>query len=111
MAGRLDGRVAFITGAGSGIGRACCLRFAEEGAAVCAADLNLEAAAETVRQIEATGGRALAHELDTTDEGATEAAVMRCAAELGGLDVSVAAAGILVPQPGSDRRRSEPLPT
>ena len=60
MAGRLEGKSAVITGGGSGIGRACALRFAEEGATVCVADLDATAAAETARRVEATGRKALA---------------------------------------------------
>lgn len=94
MSGRLAGKVALITGGGSGIGRACALRFAQEGALVCAADLNLEGAAETVRQVEAAGGKALAVPVDTSDEAANEAMVARCVEAFGALDVLVAAAGI-----------------
>src|SRR5947209_12089696 len=94
MAGRLDGKVALITGGGSGIGRACAVRFAAEGAAVCAADLNLEGAAETAHTIEAAGGRALALQLDTTNEQACLAAVERCVEAFGAVDLAVAAAGI-----------------
>lgn len=61
---KLENRVAVITGAGSGIGRASALEFAREGARVVVADLNLAGALETVRQIEAGGGQALAVETD-----------------------------------------------
>lgn len=61
---KLENRVAVITGAGSGIGRASALEFAREGARVVVADLNLAGALETVRQIEADGGQALAVETD-----------------------------------------------
>jgi NAD(P)-dependent dehydrogenase (short-subunit alcohol dehydrogenase family) len=70
MAGKLEGRVAWITGGASGIGRATALRFAEEGAAVAVADYNLAGAEETVRTIEAAGGKAIAQRLDVTDEAA-----------------------------------------
>ena len=102
MGGRLEGKIAIITGGGSGIGRACAVRFAEEGAQVCAADLKLEGAAETVNQIEAAGGRALAVQVDTTDEAANEAMVARCVEAFGGVDCLVAAAGI-----GSARPRDQ----
>jgi NAD(P)-dependent dehydrogenase (short-subunit alcohol dehydrogenase family) len=103
MAGRLDGRVALVTGGGSGIGRACALRFAGEGAPVCVADLSLEGAAATAHAIEQAGGRALAISVDTTDEPATEAMVERCVEAFGGIDVLVAAAGILAPWPATER--------
>ncbi|HTE85145.1 MAG TPA: SDR family NAD(P)-dependent oxidoreductase [Dehalococcoidia bacterium] len=106
MPGQLDGKVALITGGGSGIGRACALRFAREGARVCSADLNLEAAAETVRQVERGGGAAQAVQVDTTDEQATEAMVQRCVEAFGAVDVLVAAAGILAPRPGQDSHKA-----
>jgi len=99
MAGRLADRVALITGGGSGIGRACALRFAQEGARVCVADLAAAGAAETARQVEALGQQAVGVQVDTTDEASTAAMVERCVAALGGVDVLIAAAGV-----GSPRR-------
>lgn len=107
MAGRLEGRVALITGGGSGIGRACAVRFAAEGAAVCAADLNLEGAAETVHTIEAASGKALALQVDTTDEAACDAMVARCVEAFGAVDVLVAAAGISSANPA--RTAAQPV--
>jgi NAD(P)-dependent dehydrogenase (short-subunit alcohol dehydrogenase family) len=109
MAGRLAGKIAIITGGGSGIGRACALRFAAEGAAVCVADLNLEGAADTVRQIEAADGRAVAVQTDTADEAATEAMVERCVAAFGAVDLLVAAAGISGARP-SQPPQPDPFP-
>lgn len=95
MAGKLEGRVAWITGGGSGIGRATALRFAEEGAAVAVADFNLQGAEETARLIEAAGGKAVAQRLDVTDEEAVEAAASEVVSRLGKLDACLAAAGVL----------------
>jgi len=103
VAGRLDGKVAVITGGGSGIGRACAVRFAQEGAAVCVADLKLEGAAETAHGIEAAGGKAIAVELDTSDEAANHAMVKRCVEAFGGVDAAVAAAGIGTARPASEQ--------
>src|SRR5207244_13466911 len=69
MAGRLAGRVAFITGSGMGIGREAAVLFAEEGAGVVVADIDAKAAKETVALVERRGGRAPA----PTGDGAIEA--------------------------------------
>jgi NAD(P)-dependent dehydrogenase (short-subunit alcohol dehydrogenase family) len=94
MAGKLDGRVAFITGAGSGIGRAAAELFAAEGAAVAVVDLNGEAAEETVAKVVAEGGRAVALTANVAVAGEVEAAVARAVEELGGLDVLYNNAGV-----------------
>jgi NAD(P)-dependent dehydrogenase (short-subunit alcohol dehydrogenase family) len=64
---KLNDRVAVITGAASGIGRACAIEFAKEGARVVLADVNLPGAMETVRVIESAGGVAHAVETDVAD--------------------------------------------
>ena len=106
MADRLPGKVAIITGGASGIGRACALRFAQEGARVCVADVNLDQAAETVHAVEAAGGSAVAVQTDTTDEAANEAMVARCVEAFGAVDILVAAAGIGAARQAADQ--SEP---
>ncbi|HTI56690.1 MAG TPA: SDR family NAD(P)-dependent oxidoreductase [Verrucomicrobiae bacterium] len=99
MAGRLAGKIAVITGGGSGIGRACALRFAQEGAKVCVADRDQAAAKDTARRVEAEGQRALALRTDTTDEAANDAMVAACVEAFGGVDVLVAAAGVASVRP------------
>ena len=92
--GKLDGRVAIVTGAASGIGRGIAEAFAEEGAAVAVADRN-EAGARTVAEgITGRGGRAVAIGVDVTDEGLVAGMVERTLAELGGIQILVNNAGI-----------------
>jgi len=102
MAARLAGKVAVITGGGSGIGRACALRFSAEGAKVCVADLDLPKAAETARLVDAAGGGAIAVQVDTTDEAANDRMVARCVEAFGSVNVLVAAAGVGSPRMAED---------
>lgn len=92
--GKLEGKVALITGAGSGIGRASALRFAADGAAVMCVDLDLEGAQHTAAQVAERGGSASALVLDVSDKAAVEASLQKTVSELGGLDVIFNNAGI-----------------
>jgi NAD(P)-dependent dehydrogenase (short-subunit alcohol dehydrogenase family) len=91
---RFRDRVVFVTGAGSGIGRATALRFAAEGAHVFAVDVNREGVDETVARIAGAGGSAEGTVCDVADLQAVEEAVARAVAAFGGLDVLVNAAGV-----------------
>ena len=94
-AGRLAGRVAIVTGGGSGIGRAVALRFAAEGAAVLVADVAGANADTVAAEVAAAGGRALGMAVDVTDLEQVTTMVNRAVSAFGGVDVLMAAAGVL----------------
>ncbi|MEU1526882.1 mycofactocin-coupled SDR family oxidoreductase [Nocardia rhamnosiphila] len=110
--GRVSGKVALVTGAARGIGRAQAVRLAEEGADIVALDLcgpvetvvippaTPEDLEQTVRAVEKTGARVVAATADVRDGAALRAAADRAVDELGGLDVVCATAGITSSAPG-----------
>jgi SDR family mycofactocin-dependent oxidoreductase len=111
MAGKLEGKVAFITGAGRGQGRSHAIRLAEEGADIIAVDIGrdydtvgygmatAEDLAETVKAVEALDRRIVATQADVRDAAALKAAVDDGVAQLGHLDIVSANAGICTVQP------------
>src|SRR5215467_4934165 len=94
--GKLDGRVAFVTGAGRGIGAATALRLAEEGAQVILADIDLEGCEQVAAEIaQVTSSHALAVACNVADHDAVEAAVAQGIDHFGRLDILVNNAGVL----------------
>lgn len=91
---RLDGRVAFVTGAGGGLGEGICTSLASAGAAVACADVDVDRAETIALRVADGGGRALPLQVDVTDSAALEAAVQRTITELGGVDILVNNAAI-----------------
>lgn len=97
----LKDKTAIITGSGSGVGRASALRFAAEGANVVCADRDLEAVKETVRQIEAAGGAAIAQECDVSAEPDVVATIEAAVGAYGSLDIIFNNVGIPTPRLGA----------
>src|SRR5699024_12566617 len=83
---RMDGRVAVISGAGAGIGRATALRLAAEGAAILALDLDSGSAERTAESVRDTGRAAVAAGVDVRDRPRLDAVIAAGAAELGAID-------------------------
>jgi NAD(P)-dependent dehydrogenase (short-subunit alcohol dehydrogenase family) len=93
--GRLDNKVAVVTGSASGMGRATAIRLAQEGAALVVADLNSQGGELVVAEIAAAGGRAVFQRTDVTREADIEAMVDRAVRQFGRLDITYNNAGVL----------------
>lgn len=93
--GRLDNKVAVVTGAASGMGRATAIRFAKEGATVLVADLNAQGGELVVSEIAASGGNAVFQRTDVTREADIEAMIDRAVRQFGRLDITYNNAGVL----------------
>lgn len=87
--GRLEGKSAFVTGAGAGIGRGIALALAREGATVAVVDIDAEGACRSVEDVGAVGGRSTAYVCDVADRAAVFAAMTQFVAENDGLDILV----------------------
>jgi 3-oxoacyl-[acyl-carrier protein] reductase len=103
----LRGRAVLITGGGGGIGRACALLFAAEGANLAISDLRLEAAQAVAAEVEPAGVRALPLRTDVTDPADVARTFDQAAAALGGVDVLVNGAGIFQSKPIDDMSADE----
>jgi NAD(P)-dependent dehydrogenase (short-subunit alcohol dehydrogenase family) len=104
---RMQGKVALITGAGSGIGRATALRFAVEGARVVCVDANLEAAQETARAIDTRDSASIALAGDVTSEPDCAGMVAQALSRFGALTTLVNCAGVRPQRPGPSPSTSE----
>jgi NAD(P)-dependent dehydrogenase (short-subunit alcohol dehydrogenase family) len=92
--GRFAGKVAFVTGAGNGIGRATAIAFAHEGASVVAADLSEEHSRDTVQSIEQLGGNVIAASCDVTNSDQVGAALQRAVDAFSRIDIAFNNAGV-----------------
>ncbi|MFC1532052.1 SDR family NAD(P)-dependent oxidoreductase [Thermodesulfobacteriota bacterium] len=103
----LEGKIALVTGAGQGIGKAIALTFAKEGADVAANDINLDMVETTASEVKALGRRSMAVKADVSDEEAVNRMVEQVSHELGGIDILVNNAGIGNTRMVEDMTKSE----
>jgi len=96
---RAEGKVAIVTGGGSGIGRSCCLRLAEEGARVVVTDISEKRGEGTVEHIQRNGGEALFLGHDVSQEDQWESVLRQTSETYGGVDILVNNAGIYLIKP------------
>ena len=96
---QLKDKIAIITGAASGIGKEIAFEYAREGAKVCIADLSLEAASATAKEIQQLGGTAIGVAMNVADESQVDAGVAQVVAQWGGVDILISNAGIQVISP------------
>ena len=99
MSQQLAGKVAYITGSASGIGRAIANLYAQEGAKVVIADMNKAAADAAAQEIKAAGGDAIGVAVDVTHEEQVNASVEEAVAAFGGIDILISNAGIQIVNP------------
>jgi 3-hydroxybutyrate dehydrogenase len=96
---RLKDKVAVVTGAASGIGKEIAIVFAREGAKLAIADLNLEAADATAKELDPTGERAIGVGMDVSNEAEVDAGIAKVIEKFGALDILVSNAGIQIVAP------------
>ena len=99
MAASLEGKVALITGAASGLGKAIAELYAKNGCAVAIADINQQAADAAAAEINAAGGKAIGIAMDVTDEAAVNAGTDKAVAAFGALDILISNAGVQIINP------------
>ena len=96
---KLEGKVAYITGAASGIGKEIALEFAREGAKIAVADLNKPAADVAAAEIEKEGTKAIGVAVDVTDEAQVDASIQETVKAFGNIDILISNAGIQIVHP------------